>query len=40
MDYINFIGMLKFLPFFLYKGVKGIYRFAYGKIDICPFRLI
>ena len=40
LDYINFIGMIKFLPFFLFEGVKGIYRFAYGLIAICPFRLV
>ena len=40
LDYINFIGALKFLPFFLYEGVKGIYRYAYGLIAICPFKII
>lgn len=40
IDYINFVGMIKFLPFFLYEGVKGIYRFAYGLIAVCPFRLV
>ena len=40
IDYINFIGMVKFLPFFVYEVVKGIYRFAYGLISVCPFRLV
>ena len=40
LDYINFIGILKFVPFFLYEGVKGIYRFAYGIISICPFKIL
>ena len=24
LDYINFVGMLKLVPFFLYEGVKGV----------------
>ena len=40
LDYINFVGILKFLPFFLYEGVKGIYRYAYGIISICPFKIV
>ena len=40
LDYVNFIGIIKFLPFFLYEGVKGIYRFAYGLISLCPFRIV
>jgi hypothetical protein len=40
LDYVNFIGILKFLPFFLYEGVKGIYRYAYGLISICPFKIV
>ena len=40
LDYVNFIGIIKFLPYFLYEGVSGIYRFAYGIIAICPFKLV
>ena len=40
LDYVNFIGILKLLPYFLYEGVSGIYRFAYGIIAICPFKLV
>ena len=40
LDYVNFVGIIKFLPFFLYEGVKGIYRFAYGLISLCPFRIV
>ena len=40
LDYVNFIGILKILPFFFYEGVKGIYRFAYGLIAVCPFRIL
>ena len=40
LDYVNFIGIIKFLPYFLYEGVSGIYRFAYGIISICPFKLV
>ena len=40
LDYVNFIGIVKFLPYFLYEGVSGIYRFAYGIIAICPFKLV
>ena len=40
LDYINFIGALKLLPLFLYDGVKGIYRYAFGLISICPFKIV
>lgn len=40
LDYVNFIGILRFLPYFLYEGVSGIYRFAYAIIGICPFKLV
>ena len=40
LEYVNFIGIIKFLPYFLYEGVSGIYRFAYGIIAICPFKLV
>ena len=40
LDYVNFVGIIKFLPFFLYEGVKGIYRYAYGLISICPFKIV
>ena len=37
LDFINFIGIIKFLPFFLYEGAKGIYRFIYGIIALCHY---
>ena len=40
VDYVNFIGILKFVPFFLYEGVKGLYRYAYGLISMCPFKIV
>ena len=40
LDYINFIGAIKLLPLFLYEGVKIIYKFAFGLISICPFKLV
>lgn len=40
LDYINFIGMLKLVPFFLYEGIKGVYRYAFGLISICPFKIV
>lgn len=40
LDYINFIGVLKLVPFFLYEGIKGIYRYAYGLVAICPFKIV
>ena len=40
LDYLNFIGILKLVPFFLYEGVKGVYRYAYGTIAICPFKIV
>ena len=39
IDYINFIGIIKFLPFFLYEGAKGIYRFIYGIIALNHFKI-
>ena len=39
LDYINFIGIIKFLPFFLYEGVKGLYRYIYGIIALCHFKI-
>lgn len=39
LDYINFIGAIKFLPFFLYEGVKGLYRYIYGIIALCHFKI-
>lgn len=32
LDYLNFIGVLRFLPFFLYEGTKAIYRLSYALI--------
>lgn len=40
IDYINFIGIIKFLPFFLLEGVKGIYRYCYGLVALCPFKML
>ena len=35
MDYVNFLGITKFLSFFLLEGVKGIYRLVYALISLC-----
>ena len=35
LDYVNFLGILRFLPFFLHEGVKGIYRIIYALISLC-----
>lgn len=35
IDYVNFVAIIKFLPFFLREGVKGIYRLMYGIISLC-----
>ena len=40
LDYINFIGALKLLPLFLYEGVRTIYKYAFGLISICPFKIV
>ena len=32
LDYINFIGITRILPFFLLEGIKGIYRFIYALL--------
>lgn len=39
LDNINFIGIIKFLPFFLLEGVKGIYRFVYGIVSLNNFKI-
>ena len=39
LDYINFMGIIRFLPFFLNEGVKGLYRFIYGIIALCHFKI-
>ena len=39
LDYINFIGIIKFLAFFLYEGVKGLYRFIYGIVALSHFKI-
>jgi hypothetical protein len=39
LDYINFVGIVKLLPFFLLEGVKGIYRFVYGLISLINFKI-
>lgn len=35
LDYVNFLGIVKFLSFFLLEGVKGIYRIIYAIISLC-----
>ena len=35
LDYINFLGIVKFLSFFLLEGVKGIYRLVYAIASLC-----
>ena len=35
LDYVNFLGIVKFLSFFLLEGVKGIYRLIYAIISLC-----
>ena len=35
LDYVNFLGVLKFLAFFMLEGVKGIYRLVYALISLC-----
>ena len=35
LDYVNFIGITKFLSFFMLEGVKGIYRLIYALISLC-----
>ena len=27
------------MPFFLYEGAKGLYRFIYGIINLCHFKI-
>ena len=39
LDYVNFLGIIKFLSFFLLEGVKGIYRLVYAIISLCNLTL-
>lgn len=32
MDYFNFVGLIRLLPFFLLEGIKSIYRLSYAII--------
>ena len=35
LDYVNFAGIMRILPFFLLEGVKGIYRIIYAIVFNC-----
>lgn len=35
LDYVSFLGIIKFLSFFMLEGVKGIYRLVYAIISLC-----
>ena len=35
LNYINFAGIMRILPFFLLEGVKGIYRIIYAIVYYC-----
>lgn len=35
LDYVSFLGIIKFLSFFLLEGIKGIYRLVYAVISLC-----
>ena len=35
LDYVNFVGIIRILPFFLLEGVKGIYRIIYAIVFYC-----
>ena len=35
LEYINFVGIIRILPFFLFEGVKGIYRLVYALLYFC-----
>ena len=39
LDYVNFLGVIKFLSFFMLEGVKGIYRLVYAIISLCDLTL-
>jgi hypothetical protein len=38
LDYVNFLGIMKFLSFFLLEGIKGIYRLVYALISFCNLK--
>lgn len=35
IEYVNFVGITRFLAFFLLEGAKGIYRLVYGILFYC-----
>lgn len=40
LDYLNFVGVFRFLPFFLYEGTKSIYRLSYSVIKDTKYSAI
>lgn len=43
LDYFNFVGVIGFLPFFLYEGTKAIYRINYAlfkNIDLSSLKIL
>ena len=39
IDYVNFVGIMRILPYFLLEGAKGIYRIIYAILYYCNLSL-
>lgn len=40
LDYLNIIGVIRFLPFYLYEGTKSIYRLSYAIVKETPYKVV
>jgi len=40
LNYLNFIGIIRFLPIYLYEGTKIIYRLCYGLVRMIQYKIV
>ena len=40
LTYLNFIGVIRFLPIFLYEGTKAIYRLCFGLVRMIQYKIV
>jgi len=39
LDHVNFVGIIRILPFFLLEGIKGVYRIIYALLYFCSLSI-
>ena len=39
LDHVNFVGIMRILPFFLLEGIKGVYRIIYALLYFCSLNI-